>query len=125
LASQHPVPAWLGPRLPAVQKFVESHANSLPVRAVWLAGYRLAQLGGGDVLGLARVRDRLLQRLPERGLEPERDLPSFLRFAGLRDSERMRVVRDKSIELHQAVRKWADECATAMNNEGIRQSLPY
>lgn len=106
LAGHRPVPAWLGPRLPAVQKYVEAHAGALPVRAVWLASYRLAQLGGGDVLGLARVRDRLLQRLLERGLEPERDLPSFLRYAGLRDSERMRLVRDKLEELHHEVRKW-------------------
>lgn len=108
LANQQPIPAWLRPRLPAVQKYVEAQASSLPVRAVWLAAYRLAQLGGGDVLGLARVRDRLLQRLLEHGLQPERDLPIFLRTAGLHDSERMRVVRGKSLELHQAVRKWTD-----------------
>src|SRR5262249_51304763 len=108
LANQQSIPAWLRPRLPAVQKYVEAQANSLPVRAVWLAGYRLAQLGGGDVLGLARVRDRLLQRLLERGLEPERDLPIFLRTAGMRDSERIRVVRGKALDLHQAVKKWAE-----------------
>jgi hypothetical protein len=108
LANQHPVPAWLGLRLPAVQKYVEAHAGSLPVRAVWLAGYRLAQLGGGDVLGLARVRDRLLQRLLERGLEAERDLPSFLRYAGLREPERMRTVREKALDLHNAVKKWSE-----------------
>ena len=61
-------------RLGKVSRFLEEYEKLLPVRAVWLAGYRLAQLGGGDVLGLARVRDRLLQLLLERGLEPERDL---------------------------------------------------
>jgi hypothetical protein len=116
LANQHPVPAWLGPRLPAVQKYVEANAGTLPVRAVWLAGYRLAQLGGGDVLGLARVRDRLLQRLLERGLEAERDLPGFLRYAGLNDPERMRVVKAKAEDLHKAVRKWT---------ESIPVNLPY
>jgi hypothetical protein len=108
LAHQHPVPAWLGARLPAVQKYVEANAGTLAVRAVWLAAYRLAQLGGGDVLGLARVRDRLLQRLLERGLEPERDLPSFLRYAGLREPERMRAVRAKAMDLHKAVRDWTN-----------------
>ena len=60
LASQNPVPPWLGSRLPAVQAYLEKNEGALPVRAVWLAGYRLAQLAGADVLGLARVRDRLL-----------------------------------------------------------------
>ena len=125
LTAAKPIPAWLARQLPAVQKYVEAHANALPVRAVWLAAYRLAQLGGGDVLGLARVRDRLLQRLLEHGLQPERDLPSFLRYAGLRDSERMRVVRDKSLELHHAVRKWIEDSAAAQKTESIRQNLAY
>jgi hypothetical protein len=116
LASQNPVPPWLASRLPAVQSYLEKHESALPVRAVWLAGYRLAQLTGADVLGLARVRDRLLQRLLEQGLLAERDLPMFLRVAGQKDSERLRVVRDKAGELHQAVRKWT---------EHIPQNLPY
>jgi hypothetical protein len=106
LSHQNPVPHWLVTRLPAIQKYLEAHEQSLPVRAVWLAGYRLAQLAGADVLGLARVRDRLLLRLLDRGLEPERDLPMFLRVAGLKDSERLRVVRDKALDLHHAVREW-------------------
>ena len=100
LASQNPVPAWLGARLPVVQKFLEQHEQALPVRAVWLAGYRLSQLAGADVLGLARVRDRVLDRLLTQGLTAEKDLPHFLRFAGHKDSERMRTVRDKAMELH-------------------------
>ncbi|WP_439625137.1 hypothetical protein [Gemmata sp.] len=116
LASQNPVPAWLASRLPAVQAYLERFEQALPVRAVWLAGYRLAQLTGADVLGLARVRDRVLQRLLEQGLTAEKDLPSFLRFAGHKDSERMRVVRDKAMELHAAVRKWT---------EHIPVNLPY
>ncbi|MBA4188259.1 MAG: hypothetical protein C0467_09665 [Planctomycetaceae bacterium] len=106
LAGQNPLPTWLAARLPAVQAYLEQHEQALPVRAVWLAGYRLSQLSGADVLGLARVRDRVLQRLLEQGLTAEKDLPSFLRFAGHKDSERMRIVRDKAMELHAAVRKW-------------------
>ncbi|HSQ54193.1 MAG TPA: hypothetical protein VLM40_00495, partial [Gemmata sp.] len=116
LASQNPVPAWLCSRLVAVQTYLEKHESALPVRAVWLAAYRLSQLAGADVLGLARVRDRLLQRLLEQGLQAERDLPMFLRVAGHKDSERLRVVRDRAAELHQAVRKWT---------EHIPQNLPY
>ncbi len=116
LAAQNPVPAWLLTRLPAVQGFLEKHEDTLPVRAVWLAGYRLSQLSGADVLGLARVRDRLLHRLLNEGLSAEKDLPGFLRYAGNKDSERMRVVRDKATELHAAVRKWT---------EHVPQNLPY
>jgi hypothetical protein len=116
LAAQDPVPAWLGPRLPAVQAYLERNEGMLPVRAVWLAAYRLSQLAGADVLGLARVRDRLLQRLLDQGLTAEKDLPGFLRFAGHKDSERMRVVRDKAAELHAAVRDWT---------KAVPQNLPY
>lgn len=124
LAAQQPVPPWLLARLPAVQTYLETHDSSLPVRAVWLAGFRLAQLAGADVLGLARVRDRLLKRLLEQGLQPERDLPYFLRVAGVKDSERMRVVRDKAMELHGAVRKWLDDSAAAQKNEHMRANHP-
>ena len=125
LAAQSPVPEWLTKRTPDVQKYLETHERAIPVRAVWLAGYRLAQLAGHDVLGLARVRDRLLLRLHEEGLSAERDLPSFLRFAGLRDSERLRVVRGKSIALHQSVRKWIEKSAAAQKNENLKQNLAY
>jgi len=116
VASQDSVPAWLASRLPAVQSYLERHESALPVRAVWLAAFRLSQLSGADVLGLARVRDRLLQRLLDQGLLPERDQPMFLRVAGQRDAERMRAARDKATELHQAVRKWT---------ENVPQNLPY
>jgi cellulose synthase operon protein C len=106
LASQDPIPVWLTSRLPVVQAYLEKNEASLPVRAVWLAGYRLSQLAGADVLGLARVRDRLLQRLLAQGLQAETDLPSFLRYHGHKDSERMRTVREKAMELHGAVREW-------------------
>jgi hypothetical protein len=124
-AAQRPVPAWLRERLPAILKYLEAHERALPVRAVWLAGFRLAQLNGGDVLGLARVRDRLLLRLLEEGLSPERDLPIFLRTAGLTDSERMRAVREKALELHQDIRRWVEASAAAQKNEPIRKNLPY
>ncbi len=87
LAAQNPVPTWLTPRLPVMQTFLEKHEHSLPVRAVWLAGYRLSQLAGADVLGLARVRDRLLNRLLNEGLSAEKDIPGFLKYAGHKDSE--------------------------------------
>lgn len=105
--SQKP-PPWLNERLPAIQKFFETHESSMPVRAVWLVALQQAKLAGSDVLGLAHVRDRLLFRLLEEGLRAERDLPLFLRYAGLKDSARLRIVRDKALELHQTVRKWIE-----------------
>ncbi len=124
LAAQQPVQPWLLNRLPAMQKYMESHDAALPVRAVWLVGYRLAQLAGADVLGLARVRDRLLKRLLDQGLQAQHDLPSFLRFQGMKDSDRMRVVRDKAAELHTTVRKWLDDSAATQKNEHLRANQP-
>lgn len=107
LSYQDPVPAWLPERLPAVQQFFETNEGSIPVRSVWLVALRQAKLAGADVLGLARVRDRLVFRLQEEGLRAERDLPLFLRYAGLKDSSRLRVARDKALELHQIARRWS------------------
>jgi hypothetical protein len=124
LAAQQPVPSWLLTRLPAVQNYLSAHWETLPVRAIWLAGYRLAQLSGADVLGLARVRDRLLQRLLEKGLQAEKDLPGFLRTAGMKDPERARAVREKALELYAAIRKWIDDSVTAQKNEHLKANLP-
>jgi hypothetical protein len=109
-ARQKPVPAALTQKLPAVQRYLEAHEKLLGVRAVWLAWSSLSRLSGADALGLARVRDRLLDRLLSEGLNPERDLPSFLRFAGQRDSDRMRLVREKAVKLREAALKWG--CST-------------
>lgn len=125
LAAQPKVPDWLVARLPAVQAYLERHEGTLPVRAVWLAGYRLAQLSGADVLGLARVRDRLLARLLTQGLTAERDLPGFLRYSGMKDSDRMRTVRDKCSELHGAVRKWLDDSATQQKKDDLRANHSF
>jgi hypothetical protein len=106
LAGQQPRPEWLTQKLPAVQAYLDAHRSALPVRAVWLAAVRLARLTGSDVLGLARARDRLLLRLLNEGLSPERDLPGFLRFAGSRDAARLRAAREKALDLHRAAREW-------------------
>ena len=108
LTHTEPLPTGLAARLPAVGAKLEANEPKLPVRATWLLAYRLSQLAGSDALGLARTRDRLLQRLIEEGLRPERDLPFFLRGAGLKDSERLREVRDQARELHTAARQWAE-----------------
>ncbi|MEM8747647.1 MAG: AMP-binding protein, partial [Actinomycetota bacterium] len=53
--------------------------------------------------------DRLLQRLLEHGLNPERDLPVFLRTAGLKDSDRVRHVRGSVAEVQRLSRAWVDK----------------
>ncbi len=70
----------------------------LPIRAVWLARCALYQLGGQDILALTRARDRLLQRLHAQGMDPDKELPGFLRLAATAsggeqtDAQRLRRV---------------------------------
>jgi hypothetical protein len=108
-ARHRPRPVPLMQRLQAVQRFLEKHEKLLPVRACWLAWYHLVQLLDGDVLALARARDRLLERLFQSGLRPEQDLPSFLRAAGQPASQRFRDVREWMRELCDKAHAWAEE----------------
>lgn len=64
-----------------VVRWLDDHDMELDARTLWLARAGLAKLSGGDTLGLAQARDRILARLAG-GLPVERELPSFLRFAG-------------------------------------------
>ena len=64
-----------------VQRWLDEHDGDLDARTLWLARIGLATLAGGDELGLAQARDRILARLAG-GLPLDRELPSFLRFAG-------------------------------------------
>lgn len=108
-ASRDPRPAALVTRLPALQRFLEKHEKLLPVRACWLAWYHLVQLTDGDVLALARARDRLLERLFHNGLRPEQDLPSFLRFAGQPSDRRGRGLGQWMLKIHDLARHWVDK----------------
>ncbi|MGH7225552.1 MAG: hypothetical protein ACRELF_20225, partial [Gemmataceae bacterium] len=108
-AQRTPRPEPLMQRLSAVQRFLEKHEKLLPVRACWLAWHHLTQLLDGDVLALARARDRLLERLFHNGLRPEQDLPSFLRFAGHPDSRRCGEVREWLKKGSEKVRDWVEE----------------
>lgn len=112
LTHQDAVPGWLASRLPAVNRYLEANERKLPIRAVWLTASRLATLTGADTLGLARVRDRLLQRLLDEGINAERDLPFFLRSAGLKNSDRVRHVRERAVQLHRVVRNWVQKSLT-------------
>jgi hypothetical protein len=113
-AVRNPAPAALVERLQQVQRFLEAHERLLPVRGVWLAWSHLVQLSGGDVLALARARDRLLERLFHNGLRPEQDLPHFLRFAGEPTSQRFRAVRKWMTDLAGLAQKWVQANADAV-----------
>ncbi len=113
-ATRDPTPEWLRPRLRAILQYLEANDGKLPVRAVWLLAVEVAALSKSDVLGLARVRDRILQRLLDSGLNAETDLPFFLRTAGLQDSERVRLVRDRAVLLHQSCRQWVENATLAI-----------
>lgn len=93
-------------RLNAVQQKLQGCERLLPVRAVWLVGLALCKLMQGDVLALARTRDRLLERLFTGGLSVEQDLPSFLRFAGASASERLCTIRDWLLSLPERIAAW-------------------
>lgn len=108
-------------RLGQVQQYLTRYDGSLPIRAAWLAWLALARLSGGDSLSLARARDRILERLFQRGLTPDRDLPTFLRAAGLVSGDRFRAVRDQIVRLHRRVRDWCEHDAVGP----VLKSLPW
>jgi hypothetical protein len=64
-----------------VQRWLDDHDAELDARTLWLSRVGLARLAGGDPLGLAHTRDRILARLAT-GLPVERELPAFLQFSG-------------------------------------------
>ncbi|MGE3806909.1 MAG: hypothetical protein AB7K24_19760, partial [Gemmataceae bacterium] len=90
------------------REFLEKHEGPgfLPIRAIWLAWLGLSRLAGGDDLALARARDRLLERLYQYGLGPEREVPHFLRFSSHRQSEKFRNVRDRVMRLRDRAQEW-------------------
>ncbi len=72
-------PSAIQGRLDRLHWFLEKHEYMLTTRAAWLTWTRLAR---GDVLALARARDRLLERLYQGENWPLEELPAFLRFVG-------------------------------------------
>ncbi|MFT3710544.1 MAG: hypothetical protein QM817_23210 [Archangium sp.] len=58
--------------------FLDRFSEDLDVRSYWLGRWATARLAGGDPLGLARARDRVLTRV-QAGLSLDRDVPRLLR----------------------------------------------
>ena len=103
---QSPTPPALADRAAELQARLTSFEHWLPVRAAWLAQSALARAGRGDVLALARTRDRLSERLLVSGLSLELDTPSFLRFAGDGVRERFQEARRWLADRRDLIRDW-------------------
>jgi hypothetical protein len=106
LLASGPESVELRPLLGEVQKYLEKHEDLLGIRLAWLAWQALHGLAHGDVLALARARDRLLERLYQTGLSAELDLPGFVRFTGRAASDRFRLVREQLLRLRTMVQQW-------------------
>lgn len=132
-ASDEDIQAWAGSALGAftdVAKAVGSgvsvaelkstvdrlHAaeSVLPVKGVWLAAKAL-HTSTGDVLGLARVRDRLLLRMHDRGVVMESDVPAFLR----QKSSGGHGSTGGLMRLEEPAAKWVAECPSAAPYVGL------
>lgn len=96
-------------RLGKLQHHLERFEPMLPIRTAWLAWCAYLRLSHGDVLALARARDRMLERLFQHGLMPDRDVPSFLRAKGMQSGDRFRAVRDQIVELRETAKKWSQK----------------
>lgn len=85
------------------QRWLEGAEENLDLRALWLAHSALSRLAGGDSLGLARCRDRVLSRL-HRGLSVDREVPSFLRRldSSVAESDRQQAVTEINAFLQRA-----------------------
>jgi hypothetical protein len=110
----------LTPLLPQVSHFLSNHDGTLSVRLAWLAWLALVRVHGADVLSLARTRDRLLERLLNEGLSPERDMPNFLRYHNQNDAQLVRLVQQCLPQLHQEAIRWA-----ASERQGAAVNRPY
>lgn len=122
-AAQQPAPpAALAGRLQRVQQFIQQHEVFVSVRVVWLAWLAIVRLAHGDELALARVRDRILERLHRGGLSPDLDLPSFLRASEFREGDHVQNVRTELESLRQLAIAWIGRAKTTILNP---QLPPY
>ena len=92
--------------LPRVLAVLDQHFDDIPVRGAWLARIAVARSCDGDVLGLARWRDRLVARLHDRGPGLDLDEPSFLRFRGPASAERFKTAREWLTRVKEPVLAW-------------------
>lgn len=107
--------AVLASRVGALSAFFDRHDDALDVRSAWLVRVALARVVGGDRIALARARDRLLSRVV-RGLSLERDVPTFMRLAGVgRDAAEVDVLADR-------LRRLAEHARTARRRRSATEA---
>lgn len=99
--------------LPRVLTVLEQHLDDIPVRGAWLARLAVARSCDGDVLGLARWRDRLVSRLHDRGPGLDLDEPSFLRFRGTATADRFKTAREWLTRVKEPVLAWVARHASS------------
>jgi hypothetical protein len=121
------LPAAVRKSMPSIRTFLESHGNLIPIRALWLVWRCLAKVGG-DVLGLARVRDRILESLFSNGLDVERDVPRFIRIGNQSDTGRLREILERTSRIRDALTTWVSletEKATTTNRAYIHLMFAF
>jgi FtsH ternary system-associated peptide len=99
-------PAEFPGALRRILAFLESRFDDLPARAAWLARLAATRLCDGDILGLARWRDRVLARLADLGPGLDLDEPSFLRFHGTASAERFQIAREWLTRVREPAMGW-------------------
>ncbi|AWM36934.1 hypothetical protein GobsT_51910 [Gemmata obscuriglobus] len=104
-------PAGFASDLPRVLAVLDQHFEDIPVRGAWLARLAVARATNGDVLGLARWRDRIIHRLHHRGPGLDLDEPSFLRFRGAATAERFKTAREWLTHQKEPILKWVQRHA--------------
>jgi hypothetical protein len=105
-SAQNPRPTALVERAADLQARLAAHEHWLPVRAAWLACTSATRAGFGDVLAMARTRDRIAERLLAAGLSLDLDMPSFLRFAGEGVHERFHDARNWLKNKQSLIHQW-------------------
>ncbi|WP_157369587.1 hypothetical protein [Zavarzinella formosa] len=103
---QSPTSEGLSRRAVELQNHLRANEHWLPVRAAWLAQGALAKFNRGDVLALARTRDRLAERLLGAGLSLELDTPPFLRFGDEESRNRHHEASRWLEEKRRPIRQW-------------------
>ena len=123
-ASAKPDAALLG-QLGLMQQQLQKHESFLGVRLAWLAWEAVHRLTGGDVLTLARARDRLLELLYVNGLSSDLDLPGFLRVSGAIAGERYRRIRDHLQRLRPMAQTWLSRGTFLAPGTGLYADLMF
>jgi cellulose synthase operon protein C len=99
-----------------VQHF-QKNERLLPIRTVWMTAVAMHQLVGSDTLGLARVRDRTLERLFQHGMQAELDVASFMRSGSNRQNDRFRVLATEFPDLLGKIDRWMEAPTTLANSQ--------